>query len=380
MNKNSPVSFVNLTQQHADLKEEILAAIGNVLDHGHFVGGPEVRAFEEWWASACSVSHAIGVGSGTDALQLALMATGIGPGDEVVTSPNSFVASANAIRLVGATVRFADIGEDFNIDPHAVSAAVTARTRAVIPVHIAGRPAKVNEIIEQVPNDCVVIEDAAQAFGAKRNGRHVGGTGAIGCFSLHPLKILGACGDAGMVTCQDGTLATRVRRLGNHGIKRRQEDCDNAGMNSRLDSLQAAILQVKCRHVSQWIDTRRQFAAIYHERLAQFLTMPEESPGDFVTYATFPVLAPKRNAVMRHLKRKSIAAKIHYALPIHRLPAYRDQFREGQFPKAEQQARNGLSLPIHEGLAIDDIHQVCDAIVAFYCGSQKRQTATLAPA
>lgn len=373
MNQPPPIAFVDLPGQHRALREQILSVISRVLEHGQFVGGPEIRELETWWASTCHTQHAIGVGSGTDAIQLALMTLGIGPGDDVITSPNSFVASANAIRLTGAAVRFADIGDDFNLDPDAVSAALTSSTKAILPVHLGGRPARFDRLASLRREGIFLVEDAAQAFGARLDGKPVGSLGDIGCFSLHPLKVLNACGDAGMVTCNDPYYDERLRRLANHGIRKRQEDCSLVGMNSRLDTIQAAILLVKRAHVDAWIEQRRSHADVYRRRLETLMTIPPESPDEFVTYATFPTLAPARNRLVRFLKDHQVSAKIHYALPLHRLPAYRNQFRDGRFPRAEHQARHGLSLPIHEGLTGDEIHRVCDLIKAFYEGTQKPQ-------
>lgn len=366
--EQTAVPFVDLVGLHAPLREELLEATARVLDHGQFILGPEVDEFEKRWARGCGVDHAVSVSDGTAALLLVLKALEMGPGDEVITAPNSFVASASSIVLAGATPRFADVGEDFNIDPVAVRACINERTKAIIAVHLGGRPADmdaINAVADR--HGLVVIEDAAQAFGAKYGGRPVGSLGRAGCFSLHPLKAAGACGDAGMITTDDAGLADRLRLLRNHGITARQEDCSVWGYNARMDTLQAALALVKLNYADEWTRARRANAAVYRRRLRGMVRMPDDRPADFAVYHTCPVEADRRDELFEHLQAQGIGCAVHYRKPIHLLPVARDLgYRRGDLPVAERQADRMLSLPIQQGLNESQIHRVCDAIEAFY--------------
>jgi dTDP-4-amino-4,6-dideoxygalactose transaminase len=246
------IPYVNVAAQHVQLHAELLAAVSRVLAHGHFILGPEVSEFEQRFAELCGVRHAVAVGNGTDALVLALRALEIGSGDEVITPPNSFVASAAAIALVGARPVFVDVGADLNIDPEKIEAAITPRTRAILPVHLTGRPAAMDPIMTLARlRGLAVIEDCAQAVMAEYGGQRVGSIGDIGCFSLHPLKTLSACGDGGVLTTGSPVVETRLRELRNIGLKTRDE-CVAWSGNSRLDTLQAAMLLVKLPHLADW--------------------------------------------------------------------------------------------------------------------------------
>ena len=362
------IPYVDLIGQHAPLRDELLDAVGRVLDHGQFILGPEVGELEQQWARRCAVKHAVGVSDGTTALMLVLKALGVAQGDEVITAPNSFVASVSCIVLVGATPRFADVGEDFNVDPDAVRRSITGRTRAIIAVHLAGRPAPMKELQAIArEHDLLVIEDAAQAMGAAYQGAPVGGLANAGCFSLHPLKTAGACGDAGMITTNNDELAEELRLLRNHGLTRRQEDCRRWGHNARLDTIQAAMAMVKLEHVDEWIRRRRANAEVYRGRLADLVDMPPDRAGDFVVYHTFPVQADRRDALVEHLQDAGIGCAVHYRRPIHLLEVA-DGLADaaGDLPMAEGQAARVISLPIHEGLDDGQIHRVCDAVAAFH--------------
>lgn len=362
------IPFANLSEQHRLLRREIHDAIDRVLDHGQFILGPEVETLEKRWAEICGVRHAIGVASGTDALMLSLRVLGIGPGDEVITAPNSFVASASAIAMTGASPRFADVGDDFNIDPQRLERAITERTRAVIPVHLTGRPARMAAISEVARDAGIhVVEDAAQAMGATLGGRPVGSFGELGCFSLHPLKTIGGCGDGGMITTDDDNLAAQLRLLRNHGIQNRQEDCRQWGFNSRLDTIQAAIVNVKLDYLNAWTSTRRSHAAQYRELLGTAVRVPTDQPEVRATYTTFIIEADRRDDLADHLLQQHIACKVHYAVPIHLLDAAQGcGYQRGAFPTAERQAERILSLPIHESLDEAAISRVCEAILSFY--------------
>ena len=362
------VPFVDLVVQHGPLRARLLEAVGRVLDHGQFILGSEVAELEAWWARRCKVQHAVGVSNGTSALSLILKALNIGPGDEVVTAPNSFIASASSVVHVGATPRFADVGDDLNIAPAAVRASINEKTKAIIVVHLTGRPASIDEINAIAAKRSVaVIEDAAQAMGAKSDGRPVGGLSLAAGFSLHPLKTAGACGDAGMITTNDDALADRLRRLGNHGFASRQEDCAFWGYNARMDTVQAAMALVKLDHLDASIERRRAHASIYRRRLADLVHIPPDQPGDFSTYHLFPVLVEKRDELAAFLRAHEIGCAVHYAVPIHLLPAARSLgYGPGDLPVAEQQATRTLSLPITEGLTDEQVHHVCDVVAAFH--------------
>jgi dTDP-4-amino-4,6-dideoxygalactose transaminase/nucleoside-diphosphate-sugar epimerase len=362
----SRVPYVDLALQHRALGPEIQEAVARVLEHGQFVLGPEVEAFEERFAAYCGSRFAVGVSNGTDALCLALRALGIGPGDEVITAPNSFLASASCIHLVGARPVFVDVREDYNLDPRLLEGAVTSRTRAILPVHLTGRPADMDPVLEVARrHGLAVVEDASQAVGARYRERSVGTFGRLGCFSLHPLKTLGACGDAGVLVTDDEGLRDWLRLARNHGLRDRDEALLFSG-NARLDTLQAAILLVKLRYVDGWIAARRRRAAVYREALAKLVEVPGEAEHEFSVYHTFVVEAEERDALRRFLAERGVETRVHYPLPIHRQRAARDLGLEGCFPVAEAQARRILSLPIQPELSDAQIERVIAGVCEFY--------------
>jgi dTDP-4-amino-4,6-dideoxygalactose transaminase len=361
------VPYVDLGQQHRPLKGELLAAVERVLDHGGFILGPEVEAFEEAFAALCGSRHAIGVDNGTSALMLTLRGLCIGPGDEVITAPNSFLASASAIALVGARPVFADVGDDYNLDPERLEAAITPRTRAIIPVHLTGRPAAMDPILDLAArHDLAVIEDAAQAVGARYRDRPVGSLGKVGCFSLHPLKNLSAAGDAGIITTDDDRLAAALRQARNHGLRDR-DACDFWSPNCRLDALHAAMLRVKLEKLGEWTAARRRHAAFYREALRDVVQVPEELPHEHAVYHTFIIQAERRDALQRFLEGRGIATKVHYPIPIHRQKAAADLgYGPGSFPRAEAQAGRILSLPVYPELTVEQRQAVVEGIHDFY--------------
>lgn len=364
------IPYVDLVGQHAPLKQEILAAVARVLDHGQFILGEEVAEFEAAFARLCGVRYAVGVASGTDALILALRALGIGPGDQIVTPPNSFVATTSAIRLVGADPVFVDVGDDYNLDPARIEAAVTSRTRAILLVHLTGRACDMDAIgAIAARRGLFVVEDCAQAVLAEYRGRRVGSFGAIGCFSLHPLKTLSACGDAGVLTTHDPALDAKLRVLRNIGLKTR-EDCLAWSHNARLDTLQAAIVLTKLHHLEAWTEARCKNARRYRELLVDVpqLRLPADDGNDRRSvYHTFIVRAQRRDELKRALEAAGIGSAIHYPTPIHLTAVGRELgFSEHSFPNAERQAQEILSLPIHHLLSDQDLKQVAAATVAFY--------------
>jgi len=366
---STPIPYVDLALQHQTFKEDLLRAVAGVLETGQFILGEETALFEKEFARLCQTRFAVGVNSGTDALVLALKALGIGPGDEVITAPNSYLASASCIALAGATPRFADVRDDLNIDPEQVARAITPKTKAIIPVHLTGKPARMRELTELADaRGLHVIEDAAQAVGARLDGKPVGSLSQVGCFSLHPLKNLNACGDAGILTTNDEALCRRVSLLRNHGQPNRN-DCLEFSMVSRLDSIHAAMLRVKLRRLNEITARRRANAARYREMLSacERLTCPVDAPGEFCVYHTFVIQADERDRLVQHLAAKGIGTAIHYPVPIHLMTVGRQMgFREGDFPVAERLASRILSLPIYPELADAQIDEVTGAILDFY--------------
>ena len=362
------VPFLNLVAQHAPLKKDLLKAFSTVLGHGQFIRGPEVSEFEERFAALSGVRHAVSVNSGTDALILALRALGVGPGDEVITAPNSFVASASAIRLVGADPVFADVGEDYNLDPASVERAVTGRTKALLPVHLTGRPADMTAIMRIARRrGLLVVEDCAQAVLAEHRGRRVGSFGAAGCFSLHPLKTLNACGDGGVIATDDEALRDRLRVLRNIGLPVR-DDCVEWSGNSRLDTVQAAMLLVKLRRLESWTRQRRRNAAFYRKALSgvRGIVVPLDRPDERAVYHTFIVQVDDRDGLRKHLAGRGVETAIHYPVPIHlQTVAAGLRLGPGSFPVAERQAARILSLPVYPELTRPQLSHVVRSIKEF---------------
>jgi dTDP-4-amino-4,6-dideoxygalactose transaminase len=362
------VPYVDLgADPNNQLTRDMLAAVEGILTSGQFILGEVVDAFETEFAALCDVKHAIGVGNGTDAITLTLRALSIGAGDEVITVANSFIASASAIVLAGARPVFVDVGEDMNLDPTSLESAITPLTKAILPVHLTGRPADMKKILEIADrHNIAVIEDAAQAVGATLHGQPVGSMGVAGCFSLHPLKNLAAAGDGGMITTNDNNLAARLRKARNHGLADRNT-CEFWSVNSRLDAMQAAILQVKLKHLSRWTAARRANAAFYREHLNGFVIVPDEKSYEFSVYHTFVIQAERRDALQEYLNKHGIGSGIHYPIPIHLQPATRDLgYGPGSLPVTERLADSILSLPIHPGLEEDDLEYISTLIRRFY--------------
>jgi dTDP-4-amino-4,6-dideoxygalactose transaminase len=361
------VPYINLKAQHALLKNELLAAIGNVLDTADFVLGEEVSRFESRISEYCGVKYALGVNSGTDALFLCLKAYGIGVGDEVITAPNSFLASASVIAATGARPVFVDIREDLNIDPYLIEAKVTCKTRAIIPVHLTGKPADMDPIVKIAQKHGLkVVEDAAQAIGAEYRGKKTGALGDAGCFSLHPLKTLNACGDGGFITTNDTEIYRTLVQLRNIGLKNRDES-DSWGYNSRLDSIQAAILNVKFKYLDQWTEARHKNAAYYIENLQGVVMVPQEQEQERSVYHTFVIRAERRNELQDHLLENGIESKIHYPIPIHlQGAAFSLGYKKGDFPVCEKVSGMILSLPVYQGLFEEDLMYVVAKIKEFY--------------
>lgn len=366
------IPFLDLTAQHEPIRDEIDLAIGSVVSSGQFVLGPAVEALERDLAEVCGVRHAVGVASGTDALVLSLRALDLPAGAEVITSPFSFVATASAIVLAGAVPVFVDIDPaTFNLEPGAIEAAITPRTRVVLPVHLYGQPAQMSSIEAAIgERDIAVVEDAAQAIGARYHGRTTGGLGQLGCFSFYPTKNLGAFGDAGAITTDDPALAERLRMLRNQGQVSRYEAA-YVGYNSRLDSIQAAVLSVKLAHIEAWNEARRRVAGEYSRRLTGLpVEVPEERSGIEHVFHQYTIRCVERDALREHLAAAGIATMVYYPVPLHRQPALAAPGDAPQraLPQAERAAREVLSLPIYPELPAEHVERICEGIRAFYRG------------
>lgn len=354
----------------ARIRPELNAAISRVLESAQFIRGEDCTRFEEEFAAYCGVRHACGVANGTDALILALRAHGVGPGDEVVTVANTFIATGEAILLNGARPVFVDVDpETFTLDPARLESALTPRTRVILPVHLYGHPADMGAINEIAARHGVpVLEDAAQAHGAEAGGRRAGGVGHAACFSFYPAKNLGAFGDAGMVTSDDGDFVARVRQLANHGAGTHRYDNRVLGTNSRLDSLQAAVLRVKLRHLDSWNEERRERVRRYTEALRGVpgLVCPRERAGTRSAWHLFTIRAPERDRLQAHLHAKGIATAVHYPRPIHLQPAMAAAGgRPGDLPVSERLSREVLSLPLYPELALEQIERIAEQVRSF---------------
>lgn len=369
MSFRSSIPYTDLGRQHRRQVPQLLAAFRRVLSKGKFVLSEVLDDFESEFARFCGTRHAVGVNSGTDALVLALKVVGIQPGDEVITVPNSYLASASAIALAGGTVRFVDVASDMNMDPKALSRAITSKTRAIIPVHLTGRPARMAEILRIARRHGLrVIEDAAQAAGANYRGKPVGSWGDLGCFSFHPLKNLNACGDAGAVVTSNASWAKKLKILRNHGHPHR-DDCLEFSLNSRLDGLQAEILRIKLRGLGAVTRRRKRNAALYQSLLAGCpqVDCPQDEPGMESVYHTFVIQCEKRDYLRKHLARKGIGTAVHYPVPIHLMKVGKKLgFKKGAFPETEHLTKRILSLPIHQDLSERQIRAVALEILRFY--------------
>jgi dTDP-4-amino-4,6-dideoxygalactose transaminase len=354
-----------LKAQYANIKPEIDAAIQRVIDNRSFILGKEVTDFEQAFASCVGASGAVGVASGTAALQLALLVVGIGPGDEVITSAYTFIATAEAISLTGARPVFVDIDpQTYNIDPDRVKDAITPRTKAILPVHLYGQPAQMRplrEIAER--HDLWLIEDAAQAHAAEYDGKRCGSIGDLACFSFYPSKNLGAYGDAGAVTGNDERLLAKVRKLRDHGRATKYEH-EEIGFGERMDGLQAAILGAKLPHIEEWTEARRAHARLYNELLVDSdVVTPFEPPNTRHVYHLYVIRTRRRDAMMEHLKAKGIGAGVHYPIPLHRQPAYLKQgYGDVRLPITQRVAGEVVSLPMYPELSREQIEYVAHAV------------------
>jgi len=362
------VPFLNLAAQYASLKDELLPAVEKVLAGGHYILGANVATLEQEIATGAGTKFGVGVNSGSDALTLALRALEIGPGDEVITTPFTYIAPAEAIHQMGAKIIFADIDpRTFNLDPAEVEKSITPRTKALIPVHLFGQAAPMKELMALAkPRGIQIVEDCAQAIGAVQNGNPVGSFGRLGCFSFYPTKNLGADGDGGMAVTNDEALAGRLRMLRVHGIERRYLH-DLHGYNSRLDEVQATILRVKLTRLSHWNERRAEIAARYNAGLKNLpLKLPVTAPGNTHVYHVYAVLSSRRDELQEFLAGRGVPTIIYYPLPLHLQKVYADLgHRAGDFPVAESVSKTILPLPIYPELTDDQVDYVIEMVGQF---------------
>jgi len=366
------IPLLDLKVQYASIREEIRVAMDRVLESQQFILGPEVDALEREIAEYCQCGYGVGVSSGTDALLVALTAIGIQPGDEVITTPYSFFATAGSIVRLGAIPVFADIDADtFNIDSKLILPKITKKTRAIIPVHLFGRMADMDSILSIArDHNLAVIEDAAQAIGAEYRGKRAGSFGLMGCFSFFPSKNLGGFGDGGMVTTNDPELADRLRLLRSHGFRTKYVH-EVLGGNFRLDEIQAAVLRVKLKYLEVWTQCRIKNAARYRTLLAGFNRgrLPFEDPESRHIYNQFVIRTKSRDGLLGHLKEKGIGTAVYYPVPLHLQPCLRYLGQlTGAFPVSERASQESLALPVYPELSESDLHAVAEAVQQYRPG------------
>ena len=368
------VPLLDLHAQYTPLREALLDAVTRVCDSQRFIGGPEIEGFEKEVAAYLKTPHALGMSSGTDAVLAALMAIGIGPGDEVITPTYSFFATAGCVSRLGGTPVLVDVEDDtFNIDPAAAVAAITPRTKAIIPVHLFGQSAELSPLVDAAAKHGIaIIEDAAQAIGCTYRDRPVGNWGAIGCFSFFPSKNLGGFGDGGLVTSTSDELAHRLKLIRNHGMEPKYYH-HMVGANFRLDALQAAVLRVKLPHLQSWSEGRRRNAARYRRLFADAglseVRLPVEAPHRNHIYNQFVIRVPQRDRLRAHLDAQGIGTEIYYPVPFHLQKCFADLgYAQGAFPIAEAAANDSLALPIFPELTEAQQAAVVHAIRTFYRG------------
>jgi len=358
------IPMVDLKTQYHNLKSEIDRAVLDAMESSQFILGPNVSSFEKEAADYLGANHSVAVASGTDALHLAILAAGIGPGDEVITSAFTFIATAEAICYVGAKPVFVDIDpKTFNIDPLMIEAAITPQTRAVIPVHLFGQPADMTAITAICDtHNLLLIEDCAQSFGAAINNTQTGTCGAAGCFSFFPSKNLGCYGDGGLVTCATAEMAEQVRILRSHGSRERYHH-SVLGYNSRLDDIQAAILRVKLKHIDEFNAGRRRVAKLYSSLLRDVAQVPfEDGKGNHV-YHQYTILSDQRETIMSRLTRSEIASAVYYPIPLHRQAVFTPAYANVSLPVTERVAGSCLSLPIYPEMPEETVRLVAETVI-----------------
>ena len=360
------VKFVNLGKQYLDLRDEIIDVFDKISKQGNYILTDEVQEFEVNFSNYCGTKYAIGVANGSDALFLPLLSLDIGPGDEVITTPNSFIASAWVIARTGARIIFCDVADDMNLDPNKLESVITKRTKAILLVHLTGRIANMDEIQSIASKYSLhIIEDAAQAVGATYRGKKAGSFGICAGFSLHPLKNLHVHGDGGIITTNEKWLYEKLLKFRNHGLKNRDE-CEFWGINSRLDAIQAGIANIKLKYLDSWNSQFRKLATMYSEGLKDFVIVPEEYQYEKPIYHRYMIQHPNRNNLQIFLAEKGIETKVNYPIPLHLQEAAKElNYTIGDFPRAERLADSILSLPIYPELEEDKVSYVIDKIVEF---------------
>jgi len=361
------VKFVDLGKQYMKLRKEIIPKFDEISKKGAYILSEEVEEFEKNFAEYCGTRYAIGVGNGSDALYMSLLSLGIGHGDEVITAPNSFIATAWVIARTGARIVFVDAGEDMNIDPKLIEPAISEHTKAIIPVHLTGRVADMNAIQTIADkHNLFIVEDAAQAVGAEYEGKRAGSFGICGGFSLHPLKNLHVHGDGGVITTNDNALFETLMKCRNHGLKNRDE-CEFWGINSRLDSIQAGIANIKLKYLDEWNKRFRQIANIYTEALEDYVKVPKENNYEVPIYHRYMIRYSGRDDLQKFLDDNGIETKVNYPVPLHLQPAAASLgYKKGDFPVTEKMAATILSLPIYPELEDDQIYYVIEKIHQFF--------------
>ena len=370
--KNGAVPYLDLPAQMRGLRREIDAAIARTLDNCSFCLGPDVVEFEKGFARYCGAEHCVGFNSGTSALHVAMLLLNLGPGDEVITTPSTFVATSWAISYVGAKPVFVDIEDaTFNLDPKQVRRAITSRTKALLPVHLYGHPVDLDPLKDICrEHELPLVEDAAQAHGATYKGKVVGTFGTMSCFSFYPGKNLGAYGEGGALVTNDAALAARARSLREHGSTKRYYH-DEIGYNYRMEGIQGAVLGVKLKHLDEWTRQRRRVALRYHELLADTpLQLPKEAAYAESAWHLYVVRHPNRDELKKHLDANHVGCALHYPLPLHLQKAYAHLgHKPGDFPVAEKAAQQCLSLPIYPELTDAQIQRVAEEIKIFFARS-----------
>ena len=363
------IPFLDLKTQFKEIEQEVTPMIAEAMANAAFIGGPQVIGFEKEFAEFCDSKYCVGVNSGTDALRFALMACGAGSDDEVITVPNTFIATTEAISQVGATPVFVDIQQDtYNIDPSQIEAKIGEKTKAIIPVHLYGQPADMDPILEIAnKRNLVVIEDACQAHGAFYKNRKAGSLGMAGCFSFYPGKNLGACGEGGAVVTQDEEIANKIRMIRDHGQAKKYYH-DMEGYNGRLDAIQAGILRIKLKRLEGRNRSRQENAAYYNKLLADIkgVTIPVENDFARSVYHLYVILVENRDQLQKYLEEKGIGTGFHYPLPLHFQKAYSHLgYKEGAFPVTERVAGRLISLPMFPELTKEQIEYVVESIKEF---------------
>ena len=367
--KNLPVPFIDLSSQQKQIQKEVDSALKAIFSSQKFILGAYGHQLEEQVAKKIGAKYAIGVANGSDALYLALLAVGVSAGDEVITTPFSFFATAGAISRIGAFPRFVDIDPlTFNLDPKKIDAKISKKTKAILPVHLFGLPADMPSILAVANRyNLPVIEDAAQSFGATLGGKQTGNFGDVGCFSFYPTKNLGGAGDGGIMTTSSPEIADRLKLLRNHGSKEKYRH-EIVGINSRLDEIQAAVILAKLKHIDGWNASREKIAKIYEKGFKSLpVTLPTAPRGTVSTHHLYSILSDKREALLRHLEGRGIGAGVYYPLPLHLQPCYeRLKYKVGDFPVSEATAKKILSLPLFAGMTDKQAQSVVAAMQEFF--------------